>query len=146
MAGSRPSADGLGAWLAGGLVVGAILLFVIVLAYGLGRNSVTPAPTTSTGVPRTTTPASTAPTPASPSPTPAASAVVGKALFEQTCGGCHMQAGTAGGGVGPKLQGMGLPQDAIVKQIENGGGPMPGGLVSGTDLQNVVAYVLSLQH
>ena len=68
----------------------------------------------------------------------------GKAKFVETCQGCHSAAGTEAG-VGPKLEGIGWSAAQITKQIENGGGPMPGGLVSGTDLDNVVAYVVSLQ-
>lgn len=145
MAGARPNADGLGRWLVGGLVAGAILLVVIVLAYGIGRSSAGPAAAPATVVATATGPASRAPASTPPSPAPAGNAVVGEALFEQSCGGCHMQAGRAGGGAGPKLQGMGLTPNAITRQIQNGGGPMPGGLVTGTDLQNVVAYVRSLQ-
>lgn len=69
----------------------------------------------------------------------------GKTVFAASCTGCHMGDGTQDGGVGPKLQGLGLDATAIKNQVVNGGGPMPGGLVSGTDLDNVVAYVLSLQ-
>lgn len=69
----------------------------------------------------------------------------GKTIFEATCQGCHMGAGTQAGGVGPKLQGMGLPLAKIKMQITNGGGGMPGGLLSGTDLDNAAAYVESIQ-
>lgn len=68
----------------------------------------------------------------------------GKTAFEASCQGCHTAGGTQAG-VGPKLQGAGLTPTAITTQIVNGGGAMPGGLVSGTDLTNVVAYVSSLQ-
>ena len=47
--------------------------------------------------------------------------------------------------MGPKLQGMGLSLDKIKYQITNGGGGMPGGLISGTDLDNAAAYVESIQ-
>ena len=56
-----------------------------------------------------------------------------------------MGAGTQAGGVGPKLQGMGLSLATIKHQIMNGGGGMPGGLLSGTDLDNAAAYVESIQ-
>jgi mono/diheme cytochrome c family protein len=75
----------------------------------------------------------------------AGDAAAGKTVFAATCTGCHMADGTADGGVGPKLAGSGLTADVIKNQVINGGGPMPGGLVSGTDLDNVVAYVVSLQ-
>ena len=53
--------------------------------------------------------------------------------------------GTAGGGVGPQLAGAGLTEDQIREQVINGGGAMPPGLAQGQDLDNVTAYVLSLQ-
>jgi mono/diheme cytochrome c family protein len=68
----------------------------------------------------------------------------GKTVFEANCQGCHPAGGTTAG-VGPKLQGMGLSLDKIKYQITNGGGGMPGGLVSGTDLDNAAAYVESIQ-
>lgn len=68
----------------------------------------------------------------------------GKTIFEATCQGCHTAGGTVAG-VGPKLQGMGLSLDKIKYQITNGGGGMPGGLLSGTDLDNAAAYVESIQ-
>jgi mono/diheme cytochrome c family protein len=69
----------------------------------------------------------------------------GLAVFQASCTGCHLADGTQDGGVGPKLAGMGLDAATIKNQVINGGGPMPGGLVSGTDLDNVVAYVVSIQ-
>jgi cytochrome c551 len=68
----------------------------------------------------------------------------GKAKFDETCSGCHTNGGQQAG-VGPKRAGLGLAKTRIEDQIKNGGGVMPAGLVSGTDLQNVVAYVLSIQ-
>lgn len=72
-------------------------------------------------------------------------AAAGKTVFAASCTGCHMADGTAAGGVGPKLSGLGIDATTIKNQVINGGGPMPGGLVSGKDLDNVVAYVLSIQ-
>ena len=47
--------------------------------------------------------------------------------------------------MGPKLAGLGADAESIRNQVINGGGAMPGGLVSGADLDNVVAYVVSIQ-
>ena len=69
----------------------------------------------------------------------------GKTFFAATCTACHMQDGMAAGGIGPKLAGLGIDAATIRHQVEVGGGPMPGGLASGKDLDNVVAYVLSIQ-
>ncbi len=68
----------------------------------------------------------------------------GKTLFEGKCQGCHAKDGTEAA-VGPKLSGGGRTSDRIRDQIVNGGGVMPPGLYSGTDLDDVVAFVLSIQ-
>lgn len=75
----------------------------------------------------------------------AAATEEGQIFFASTCTGCHLENGTASGGLGPQLSGAGLTEDEIVEQIENGGGAMPAGLASGQDLDNVTEYVLSLQ-
>lgn len=72
-------------------------------------------------------------------------AKAGLVVFQASCTGCHMADGMEAGGVGPKLAGMGLSAETVKNQVVNGGGPMPAGLVSGTDLDNVVAYVESIQ-
>lgn len=83
----------------------------------------------------------------SPNAAPAESRAVAAGLttFEATCQGCHLAAGTEPGGVGPELGGRGLRAADIRAVIENGAGAMPGGLVSGADLTNVVDYVASIQ-
>ncbi len=74
----------------------------------------------------------------------AGDAAAGKTIFAATCTGCHTNNGNAAG-VGPKLAGAKLTAERVRNQVINGGGPMPGGLVSGADLDNVVAYVESIQ-
>ena len=76
---------------------------------------------------------------------PAGDVAAGETFFATTCGGCHLNGGNDAGGVGPKLAALGLTADAIKNQVVNGGGAMPPGLASGTDLDNVVAYVVSIQ-
>lgn len=68
----------------------------------------------------------------------------GKTAFEAACQGCHPAGGTQAG-AGPQLTGTMLDAAAIKNQIVNGKGAMPGGLVSGADLDNVVAYVESIK-
>ena len=75
----------------------------------------------------------------------AGDAEAGLVGFQASCTGCHLGDGLEAGGVGPKLAGLGLTEQRIHDQVVNGGGAMPGGLVSGTDLDNVVAYVVSIQ-
>ena len=83
---------------------------------------------------------------AAPAPAPAVGdAAAGETFFAATCTGCHLNNGKDAGGVGPKLAGAGYTADTITTQVVNGGGAMPAGLATGTDLDNVVAYVLSLQ-
>ncbi|MCC6831839.1 MAG: cytochrome c [Thermoleophilia bacterium] len=71
-------------------------------------------------------------------------AAAGKTTFEGICQGCHANGGNDAG-VGPKLAGAGLTGDTIKTTIQSGKGAMPPGLVSGDDLENVAAYVLSIQ-
>lgn len=68
----------------------------------------------------------------------------GKTAFEANCQGCHPAGGTQAG-AGPALNTTQLDTAAIKNQIVNGKGAMPGGLVSGADLDNVVAYVDSIK-
>ena len=50
----------------------------------------------------------------------------GKQVFTQNCGGCHTlkDAGTTGS-VGPNLDELQPPKATVVRQVNNGGGPMP---------------------
>jgi mono/diheme cytochrome c family protein len=68
----------------------------------------------------------------------------GQEVFTQRCQSCHLNGGQEAG-VGPQLASMGLQADAIESQVVNGGGAMPAGLATGEDLDNVVAYVVSIQ-
>lgn len=74
----------------------------------------------------------------------AGDAAAGKTAFEANCQGCHPAGGTQAG-AGPALNTTTLDSAAIKNQIVNGKGAMPGGLVSGADLDNVVAYVDSIK-
>jgi len=71
-------------------------------------------------------------------------AAAGQTVFEAKCSGCHAELGKAAG-VGPKIVGTTLTTDEIRTQIKNGKGAMPGGLATGTDLANVVAFVDSIK-
>ena len=68
----------------------------------------------------------------------------GKAVFEARCSGCHADLGKTAG-VGPAIVGSTLTTDQIRDQIKNGKGAMPGGLATGTDLADVVAFVESIK-
>jgi mono/diheme cytochrome c family protein len=64
----------------------------------------------------------------------------GAELYDQQCAGCHGQGGT-GGSAGPELAGQGISLAEARAQIEAGGGTMPAGLVTGSDLDDVLAYL-----
>ncbi len=73
-------------------------------------------------------------------------AAAGKTVFLASCQGCHPSARTAT----PTSHNLPLSttkmDEAQTKtQIEIGSPGMPGGLASGADLDNVVAYVLSIK-
>lgn len=73
----------------------------------------------------------------------AGDARAGQVVYESKCAGCHGTAGK-GGGPGPRLAGVGLTATQVSTQIDQGGGVMPAGLVSGKDEADVVAYVVSI--
>ncbi len=75
----------------------------------------------------------------------AGDAAAGEQVFAANCTGCHLNNGQDAGGVGPQLAGAGLDVETIKTTVQNGRGAMPPGLVSGEDLDNVAAYVLSIQ-
>lgn len=112
-------------------------------------NTVTAPESTPPGDETATAPAGTESTPAEPTDTeaeePEGDVAAGKTFFAATCTGCHMADGTEAGGVGPKLAGLGLTTDFIRTMVVDGGTVMPAGLASGEDLDNVVAYVESIQ-
>jgi mono/diheme cytochrome c family protein len=101
-----------------------------------------PAPATTT--PATTAPEGTTTATTTTSPAGAGDAAAGKVLFAQTCEACHAGLGTRAA-VGPKLAGLGLKPAFIRMRVEKGKSPMPAGLVTGKDLEDIVAYVKSIQ-
>jgi len=67
----------------------------------------------------------------------------GATVFAENCSGCHGEGGT-GGGVGPTLAGSGVDGATVTATVQQGRGVMPAGIVSGQDLADVVAYVVSV--
>ena len=122
------------------LRLGIVIALVSALAAfgagcGGGDDATAPAGSTAAPTPSTSTPA----------PTGGSGDVAnGKTLFEGKCQGCHANLGTEAA-VGPVLAGGGRTDERIRNQIINGGGAMPAGLYSGTELDDVVAFVLSIQ-
>ena len=73
----------------------------------------------------------------------------GKSLFtSKTCASCHSDVSGQASPFpsAPNLADLApqLDQQRILTQIANGGGPMPAGLASGQDAQDLAAYILSL--
>jgi mono/diheme cytochrome c family protein len=129
-----------------GLVI-ALVSALAAFGAGCGDDDESSTPdTTSTPAQTTSTPTATTPTATTPTETTDDSGDVaaGQTFFEGSCQGCHTAGGTQAG-AGPVLAGQGLTEEAITNQIVNGGGGMPPGLASGDDLENVTAFVLSIQ-
>lgn len=71
-------------------------------------------------------------------------AAAGQVVFNQTCAGCHAQDGIGEGADAPNLSDAGLSASEIRRRVADGDGH-PGGLVSGDELEAVIAYVESIQ-
>jgi mono/diheme cytochrome c family protein len=67
----------------------------------------------------------------------------GQTLFTQKCGACHGSLGQ-GGSIGPKLQGLAISLARAKAQIDAGGSTMPGGLVTGKQEADVLAYLATI--
>lgn len=143
-----------------GLYVTVCVLFFVgtiaaVLVFGKERSSASESPaqtaTVSKPLPGQTT---AAPTTAAPTTSAGAAAkgdpAAGKSVFASAgCGGCHtLKAANASGTVGPNLDTLKPPEDKIVHQVENGGGPMPAfkGQLSAKQIQDVAAFVYASTH
>jgi mono/diheme cytochrome c family protein len=66
----------------------------------------------------------------------------GEIVYSQACAGCH--GAEAEGGVGPPLAGAPISLAAAKAQIDNGGGAMPAGLVSGREEEDLLAYLATI--
>lgn len=98
----------------------------------------------------TTTAATTTAGATTTSSAPTGDATAGKALFTSaSCAGCHtLKAANATGTVGPNLDALKPSLDAIVHQVENGGGPMPAfkDQLTAQQIQDVAAFVYASTH
>jgi mono/diheme cytochrome c family protein len=68
----------------------------------------------------------------------------GKQVFTQNCKGCHtLKDARATGSVGPNLDDLKPPQATVVRQVNNGGGPMPAfkGKLTAAQINAVSTYV-----
>jgi mono/diheme cytochrome c family protein len=71
----------------------------------------------------------------------------GKQVFSQNCGGCHtLKNAGASGSVGPNLDELRPPKATVIRQVDNGGGPMPAfkGKLSDAQINAVATYVSSV--
>jgi mono/diheme cytochrome c family protein len=133
----------------GWYVVAGILFFLAmisaVIVFGVEEPEAEhAAPETTTAAMTTTAPSETTTSTATATQgDPAA----GKAVFASaSCGGCHtLKAAGASGKVGPNLDDLKPSYDAVLHQVEVGGGPMPAfkGKLSDKQIQDVSAYVVA---
>ena len=68
----------------------------------------------------------------------------GKTVFTANCKGCHtLKDAGATGSVGPNLDDLKPPKATVVRQVNNGGGPMPAfkGKLSDAQIDAVATYV-----
>jgi mono/diheme cytochrome c family protein len=68
----------------------------------------------------------------------------GKQVFNQNCKGCHtLSDAGATGSVGPNLDELKPPKATVVRQVNNGGGPMPAfkGKLTDAQIDAVSTYV-----
>jgi mono/diheme cytochrome c family protein len=82
--------------------------------------------------------------PAAAAPADNAPAADGKAVFSDTCGGCHtLSAAGTSGTVGPNLDGVSLDATAIEDIVRNGRGGMPaqGDKLSDDEIKAVAEFV-----
>jgi mono/diheme cytochrome c family protein len=138
-AASDPGGEGDGdgsrtlqAWLAG-IAIGCLVLAAMIVSYEIGKNNAD-GPT----VASVTGPSSRQSTTEKPSGP-------GQTLFSSNCGTCHTlaAAGTAGA-AGPNLDDLKPDAAMVAAAIQNGGagsGAMPADLLSGTQAEQVAAFV-----
>jgi mono/diheme cytochrome c family protein len=71
----------------------------------------------------------------------------GKQVFTSNCKGCHaLKDAGATGSVGPSLDDLQPDKQTVVRQVNNGGGPMPAfkGRLSPAQINAVATYVSSV--
>jgi cytochrome c6 len=135
----------------GWYVAAGILFFVAmisaVLVFGVEKKEAEPAGEVTTAAATTTAGGATTTAP------PAAAqgdAAAGKQVFASaSCGGCHtLKAAGANGKVGPNLDQLKPAYDAVVHQVEVGGGVMPAfkDSLSAKQIQDVSAFVFASTH
>ena len=77
----------------------------------------------------------------------ASASASGKQVFTQNCKGCHtLKDAAATGSVGPNLDDLQPDKATVVRQVNNGGGPMPAfkGKLSDAQINAVASYVSSV--
>ena len=143
-----------------GTIIGIVVMVAVIAIAGTdtsGSSSVGlgALPNSTFSPSGSTAPSSSAPPPSGGSSGPSSSgggdAANGKVLFtSKTCSSCHSDvSGTASPfPSAPNLADLNasgaLTTATILTQIQNGGGPMPAGLASGQDADDLAAYILTL--
>jgi mono/diheme cytochrome c family protein len=133
----------------GWYVVAGLLFFVAmisaVIIFGVEK------PEAEHGAPATTTASTSAHAGTTPTSPPAkGDPVAGKTVFASAgCSGCHtLKAAGASGKLGPNLDQLKPSYDAVLHQVEVGGGAMPAfkGTLSPKQIQDVAAFVAASTH
>jgi cytochrome c551/c552 len=143
-----------------GTIIGIVVMVAVIAIAGTdtsGSSSVGlgALPNSTFSPSGSSAPSSSAPPPSGGSSGPSSSgggdAANGKVLFtSKTCSSCHSDvSGTASPfPSAPNLADLNasgaLTTATILTQIQNGGGPMPAGLASGQDADDLAAYILTL--
>jgi cytochrome c551/c552 len=143
-----------------GTIIGIVVMVAVIAIAGTdtsGSSSVGlgTLPNSTFSPSGSSAPSSSAPPPSGGSSGPSSSgggdAANGKVLFtSKTCSSCHSDvSGTASPfPSAPNLADLNasgaLTTATILTQIQNGGGPMPAGLASGQDADDLAAYILTL--
>jgi cytochrome c551 len=126
------------AWIYG-ILAGVAVLALMGIAYTIGSNSDDESAPTAAA---TTTAAEQ---PSDETGGGGAAAEPGEELFVSNCGSCHtLSAAGTSGATGPDLDTLAPDEAQVLAAIENGGagsGAMPAGIVTGTDAEEVAAYV-----
>jgi mono/diheme cytochrome c family protein len=133
------SPGGKGGWgpLVTGIAVGVVVIALLVISFGIGYNLGETRAEEAAEEPAASQPDATGPADESQA--------VGEVLFQQTCGSCHaLQAAGTEATVGPDLDALQPSAEQVLAAIANGGtgtGAMPAELLTGTDADEVAAYV-----
>jgi mono/diheme cytochrome c family protein len=137
----------VGWYVAAGVLFFAAMISAVIV-FGVEKKE--PAQAGEAPPPAATTTATTTTETGAPTTAPQGNPAAGKAVFASAgCGVCHtLKAAKANGTVGPNLDQLKPSYDAVLHQVENGGGGMPPfkNTLSPKQIQDISAYVVASTH